>query len=118
MLLVAVPVLVLVAVAGLALALRSGSGDERPAPARADEPLAYLRGGERVVVDVDTRAPLVGLLFAQLAPRLSGGGVRASDLALLLGGRGGVAAGGGGGGIALVGPDRAGPPPLPRRLRP
>jgi hypothetical protein len=86
-----VAALVLVAgVVALVLALRGGGGDGRKAASA--EPLAYLPdGGNDVVFDLDTRAPLVGLAVEQLAPRVTHGAVSAAQVRPLLGGRAVVA---------------------------
>ncbi|MEA2358012.1 MAG: hypothetical protein QOI62_1272 [Solirubrobacteraceae bacterium] len=115
-LLVVVPVAV-VAVVVAVLLLRGGSDRDAAPKALADEPLAYLPGGAKAVLDVDTRAPLVGLAVSQLAPRLSGGALKAGDVTPLLGGRAAAALGGDGGAVlALVAPRREPVDALARRL--
>jgi hypothetical protein len=116
-LLVVVPVAVVAVVAAMLL-LRGGSHRDAAPRALGDEPLAYLPGGARAVLDVDTRAPLVGLAVSQLAPRLSGGALKAGDVTPLLGGRAAAALGGAGGAVlALVAPRREPVDALARRLR-
>jgi hypothetical protein len=83
--LVVVPAVVVAVVVAAALALRSGSDGDPPAAPRADEPLAYLRGDERAIVDVDTRSPLAALAVGQVAPRLSGGAIAAGAATRALG---------------------------------
>ncbi|MEA2445780.1 MAG: hypothetical protein QOJ12_3072, partial [Thermoleophilales bacterium] len=114
-LLLVVPALAVGVVAAVLL-LRGSRPDAGP-EAAVDEPLAYLPGGAKAVLDVDTRAPLVGLAVSQLAPRLSGGALKAGDVTPLLGGRAAAALGGNGGAVlALVAPRKEPVDALTRRL--
>lgn len=81
-------VLALVVAGVVGLLLLSGGDDHRRpgAPAGAD-PLAFVPAAADVVVDLDTRAPLVALALEQLAPRLTGGALSSAAVTPLLGGR-------------------------------
>src|SRR2546430_1504133 len=51
------------------------------------DPLAFMPSRAPVVLDLDTKAPLVALAVQQLAPRLTGGRLSADAVQPLLGGR-------------------------------
>jgi hypothetical protein len=89
--LLAAALVLVVGVVALVLLLRGG-GEDKGRRAPGAEPLAYLPdGGNDVVFDLDTGAPLVGLGLEQLAPRLTHGALSAEHVRPLLGGRAVVA---------------------------
>jgi hypothetical protein len=95
--LLAAALALLAGVLAVVLLLRGGDGDgDKAKPAVRADPLAYLPAGTAdVVLDLDTREPLVGLAVEQLAPRATDGAVTAEQVHELVGGRAAVALDGG-----------------------
>lgn len=92
--LVVASLVVVLGVVALVVLLRGGD-DEHGKAARV-EPLAYLPdGGNDVVFDLDTSAPLVDIAVEQLAPRWTHGALSAEEVRPLVGGRVAVALRGG-----------------------